>query len=131
VEEQAKGPVLNPVEMAMPTEKHVLTVLNSIPQYVEAFKAAFPDDKNPVTYDNFGKAIGAFERGLVTPGQWDKFLAGDATALTEAEKAGLAEYQRWLQIATSVHIWAAACIRSLVSNLSRHLRPGQGEGHQE
>lgn len=88
VEEQAKGPVLNPVEMAMGSDKEVIALLKSIPEYPAAFKKAFPNDKEPLTYDNFGKAIGAFERGLVTPSRWDKFLAGDQTALTEAEKAG-------------------------------------------
>lgn len=88
VEEQAKGPVLNPVEMAMPGEKQVIAVLKSMPEYVEAFKRAFPADKDPVTYDNLAKAIGAFERKLVTPSRWDKFLKGDENALTDEEKAG-------------------------------------------
>jgi len=89
VEEQAKGPVLNPVEMAMPSEEYVLQVLKSMPQYVEAFKAAFPGQKDPVTFDNVALAIGAFERKLVTPSRWDKFLAGDASALTREELEGL------------------------------------------
>jgi cytochrome c peroxidase len=89
VEAQAKGPVLNPVEMAMPSEKHAVTVLKSMPEYVAAFKKAFPKDADPVTYDNMGKAIGAFERGLVTPSRWDKFLKGDQAALTSAEKIGV------------------------------------------
>jgi len=88
VEEQAKGPVLNPVEMAMTSDKQVIAVLKSMPEYVDAFKKAFPDDKDPVTYDNMGKAIGAFERKLITPSRWDKFLKGDQTALTAEEKAG-------------------------------------------
>ena len=88
VEEQAKGPVTNPVEMAMKSGKQVIAVLQSMPEYVEAFKKAFPDDKDPVTYDNMGKAIGAFERKLITPARWDKFLKGDQTALTAEEKTG-------------------------------------------
>jgi len=76
----------------MPNEKHVLAVLNSIPEYVEMFKMAFPEDKNPVTYDNAAKAIGAFERKLVTPARWDKFLQGDAAALTDAEKTGFNKF---------------------------------------
>ncbi|MDP2997112.1 MAG: cytochrome-c peroxidase [Bryobacterales bacterium] len=88
VEEQAKGPVLNPVEMAMPNDRQVITVLKSIPEYVDAFKKAFPEDRDPVTYDNMAKAIGAFERKLVTPARWDKFLKGDQAALTEEEKIG-------------------------------------------
>jgi cytochrome c peroxidase len=88
VEEQAKGPVLNPVEMAMTSEKGVIAVLTSMPEYVDAFKKAFPNDRDPVTYDNMGNAIGAFERKLITPARWDKFLKGDQTALTAEEKAG-------------------------------------------
>ena len=88
VEEQAKGPVMNPVEMAMPNEKVVVAVLKSMPAYVQAFKAAFPADKDPVTFDNMAKAIGAFERRLITPSRWDKFLQGDQAALTPAERAG-------------------------------------------
>jgi len=89
VEEQAKGPVLNPVEMAMPSDKLVIAVLRSIPEYVDAFRRAFPKEKDPVNIDNMARAIGAFERGLLTPARWDKFLKGDAHALTFEEKAGL------------------------------------------
>lgn len=89
IEDQAKGPVLNPVEMAMPDEGQVLKVLKSIPGYQPMFAAAFPGEADPITYDNMAKAIGAFERGLTTPARFDKLLAGDQTALTDAEKAGL------------------------------------------
>ncbi len=88
VEEQAKGPVTNPVEMAMSSEDRVVAVLKSIPEYVAAFAQAFPGQADPVTFDNMAGAIGAFERRLVTPSRWDKFLKGDANALTVAEKAG-------------------------------------------
>ncbi len=88
VEEQSKGPVLNPVEMAMPSEAAVVAVLQSMPEYVTAFQKAFPDDKKPVTYDNMALAIGTFERGLMTPSRWDKFLQGNDLALTADEKAG-------------------------------------------
>jgi cytochrome c peroxidase len=92
VEEQAKGPILNAKEMAMPNEAAVLAVLNSIPQYVEAFKKAFPGDKTPVSYDNLAKAIGAFERTLATPSKFDQYLGGDDSALNEAEKRGLSKF---------------------------------------
>jgi cytochrome c peroxidase len=92
IEDQAKGPVLNPVEMGMADEKAVIAALKGIPGYPEAFAAAFPGEADPMTYDNMAKAIGAFERGLVTPSRWDKFLAGDATALTDAEKAGFTTF---------------------------------------
>jgi cytochrome c peroxidase len=89
VEEQAKGPVLNPVEMAMPSEAYVLQVLDSIPGYAPLFAAAFPDDPKPINYDSFGKAIGAFERRLITPSPVDAFIAGDLTALDDAQLRGL------------------------------------------
>ncbi len=88
VEEQAKGPVLNPVEMAMLDEAHVIRLINSIPGYEALFKEAFPEDLTPISYDNIAKAIGAFERKLVTPSRWDKFLKGDDTALSEEELEG-------------------------------------------
>ncbi|MDH4131167.1 MAG: cytochrome-c peroxidase [Gemmatimonadota bacterium] len=89
VEEQAKGPILNPIEMGMSSPEAVLARLMKIPGYREAFTAAFPDDPKPLTYDNVGRAIGAFERQLLTPSRWDKYLQGDQTALTTAEKQGL------------------------------------------
>jgi cytochrome c peroxidase len=90
VEKQAQGPVLNPVEMAMPNARKVLAVLESMPEYVSAFEKAFPEDREPLSHDNFGKAIGAFERRLVTLDRWDKYLEGETSALSAAEKKGLA-----------------------------------------
>lgn len=93
VEAQALGPVLNPVEMALKDEKAVLAVLNSIPEYVKAFEKAFPDEKPAVSFTAFGKAIGAFERRLVTPGRWDKYLGGDKAALSADEKKGVRAFK--------------------------------------
>ncbi|MGD8860350.1 MAG: cytochrome-c peroxidase [Myxococcales bacterium] len=90
VEAQAKGPVLNPVEMAMPDEGRVVETLKSIPGYEPLFKAAFPDDADPITYDNMAKAIGAFERKLMTKAPVDEFLGGDTDALNAQQQKGLA-----------------------------------------
>jgi cytochrome c peroxidase len=92
VEEQATGPVMNPVEMAMPDEKRVVETLASMPEYVELFKKAFPDEKEPISLKNAGRAIGAFERGLSTPGRFDKYLAGTKSALTTDELKGVAKF---------------------------------------
>jgi cytochrome c peroxidase len=92
VEEQAKGPVTNPVEMAMPSGKTVISVLKSMPEYPAAFKKAFPGQADSVTFENVALAIGAFERKLVTPSRWDKFLKGEQNALTPAEKAGFNKF---------------------------------------
>lgn len=88
VEEQAGMPILDPLEMAA-TEEHVLIVLASMPEYVERFQAAFPDQDNPLVYENVGNAIGAFERILLTYSPFDDFLKGNAKALTEEQKKGL------------------------------------------
>lgn len=92
LEDQAKGPVLNPGEMAMPSEAHVVKTIKSIPGYEAMFKKAFPADKDPITYDNIARAIGAFERTLATPSRFDKFLGGDEKALSADEKKGLEAY---------------------------------------
>ena len=89
VERQAMGPPLNPIEMGMTGGDHVEKVLKSIPGYVELFQEAFPEEKEPITYANFGKAIGSFERKLLTPAPWDEYLAGDEDAITNKQKAGL------------------------------------------
>ena len=91
VEAQAKGPVLNPIEMAMPSEEAVVAVLESIPGYPPLFAAAFPDSQG-ITYDDMARAIGAFERRLITPGRLDAFIEGDDDALSPAELAGLDQF---------------------------------------
>ncbi|MGH0037966.1 MAG: cytochrome c peroxidase [Myxococcota bacterium] len=92
VEEQARGPIQNPVEMAMPSGEAAETVLRSIPGYAPLFRAAFPDDPDPVRLDNAVDAIGAFERRLVTPSRFDDFLGGDEGALTAEERHGLSVF---------------------------------------
>ena len=92
VEAQAGGPVLNPIEMASPSEEHVVAVLASIPGYSAAFEAAFPESEVPLSYAHMTLAIGAFERNLLTPGRFDRFLAGDLDSLDGAERRGLATF---------------------------------------
>jgi cytochrome c peroxidase len=89
VEAQASGPMLNPVEMAMPNGAAVVTMLKSIPGYAPLFKAAFPGGADPITIANVTTAIGAFERKLVTKDRFDEYLGGDVAALTPAELDGL------------------------------------------
>jgi len=88
VEEQAKGPIVNPIEMAMKDQNAVVAVIKSIPGYAPLFQAAF-SGTNSITYDNLAIAIGAFERKLVSKDRFDKYLAGDLKALTRAEAHGL------------------------------------------
>ena len=92
VERQAMGPPLADIEMGMTDAAHVASVLKTIPGYVELFTKAFPGEDDPVTFENVGKAIGAFERKLMTPSPFDAYLKGDEDALTNEQKAGLNEF---------------------------------------
>ncbi|QKG28621.1 cytochrome-c peroxidase [Campylobacter sp. RM16187] len=82
---QAAGPMTALPEMAS-TPELVVDRLKSIPAYVAEFKNAFNSEIN---FDLVTTAIGIFERTLVTPSRFDKFLEGDKNALNEAEKKGL------------------------------------------
>jgi len=86
---QAKGPVQAGVEMAS-TPERVVDTLDSMPSYVERFGVAFPNEDDPVTFDNMARAIEAFEATLITPGsRFDQWLEGNDAALTDHEKEGL------------------------------------------
>ena len=100
VEEQALGPILNPIEMGMPNEDAVVNKLKKIEEYKALFAEAFKNEKDPIQYKNVGKAIGAFERTLLTPSRFDDFLNGDETALNDSEKRGLQKF---------VHMGCATC----------------------
>ena len=86
--EQAKGPVQAGVEMAN-TPDNVVATLTSMPQYVEWFEVSFPDEAAPVSFDNFAKAIEAYEATLITPAPFDAWLNGDDGALSDEQVAGL------------------------------------------
>ncbi|MCB9204164.1 MAG: cytochrome-c peroxidase [Flavobacteriales bacterium] len=89
VEEQAGGPILNPVEMAIPDKDFLVERLKNVDMYKEMFASAFPESNSPITYWNVQQAIAAFERTLITPSRFDDYLNGDSKALTLAEKEGL------------------------------------------
>lgn len=89
VEEQAGGPILNPVEMAIPSKDFLVKKLKDTKDYANLFKAAYPTDKDPLTFLNIEKSIGAFERTLITPSPFDNYLKNDSSALTDDQKCGL------------------------------------------
>ena len=86
--EQAKGPILNPVEMAMPEEAEVVKKLAAVPEYQTEFAKAFPASAEKISYDNIAHAIAAFERTLITRDRFDDFQKGDDRALTAIELQG-------------------------------------------
>jgi cytochrome c peroxidase len=90
LEEQAKGPLVNPVEMGMPDHASVVRRIASIPGYAREFRDVFGGDV-PVTIDHVAMAIAAYERTLITPNSpFDRYQAGDKTALSTAAQRGMA-----------------------------------------
>lgn len=89
LEDQAKGPILNPVEMGLPSAEEAVKRINAIPGYVEQFRTVFRT-QDAVTYDNIAKAIAAYERTLLTPDSaFDRYQKGDKKALSEQAKRGM------------------------------------------
>lgn len=88
LEEQAAGPVTNPIEMGMKSWDDVVARLKSIEGYQEAFEQAF--GKDSISKDTATKAIAAYERTLITPNSpYDNYVNGDASALTEQQIRGM------------------------------------------
>jgi cytochrome c peroxidase len=75
--------------MASP-QAHVAAQLKGIPGYVDEFAKTFPGAPDPITLPNVQKAIAVFEATLITPkAPFDRFLQGNASALSSAQKARL------------------------------------------
>ena len=88
LEEQAAGPVTNPIEMGMKSWDDVVARLKTIEGYQKAFEDAF--GKDSISKDNATKAIAAYERTLITPNSdYDKFVNGHQAALTPQQQRGM------------------------------------------
>lgn len=86
LEDQAKGPLINPVEMGNKDHKQVVSRLQQIPGYVDMFKKVF---KSTITIDNVAKAIAAYEKTLTTLNSpFDKYRAGDKKAISALAEEG-------------------------------------------
>lgn len=89
LEEQSKGPPVNPIEMGMEDLGAVIERIRAIPGYVPYFAAAFGAG-DVITMENAARAIAAYERTLITPGSaFDRYADGDATALTTTQRRGM------------------------------------------
>ena len=89
LEEQAKGPLTNPIEMAMTNHDLVIKRINQVPEYVSSFEKVFGKKGDVVNIENTAKAIAAFERTLVNmDSPYDRFLKGDKKALSAEAKKG-------------------------------------------
>lgn len=87
VEDQAEHALLSPA-FGHSDNAAAMKQVRRIPGYVELFTRAFPGKTDPVTAANWGRAIGAYERTLLTPSRWDKYLDGKIEALSDAERRG-------------------------------------------
>ncbi|WP_051953254.1 cytochrome-c peroxidase [Methylocapsa aurea] len=88
LEDQAKLPILNPVEMGQKSPDDVVAKLRAIPEYAASFKQVFGRD---LTYDDVAAAIGAFERTQYSGNApFDRFIAGDDRAIDDSAKRGWA-----------------------------------------
>ncbi len=94
LEEQAKGPLVNPVEMAMDSHDTIVTKrIAKIPGYVKAFKEVFGGSR-PVTIENTVKAIAAYERTLITRNSpFDRYINGDKKALSAEAVRGFETFK--------------------------------------
>jgi cytochrome c peroxidase len=87
LEDQVKHPLLSSFEMGMTSEKELTARLSTIPEY-QQFKRVFKSEG--LTIDTIAKAIAAYERTLLSGNSpFDRFIARQQTALTEAQKRGL------------------------------------------
>ncbi len=87
LEEQAKQPLINPVEMAMPSQDAVVEKVRGIEGYPEFFEKVYGTKE--ITIDHIAGAIASFERTLIefnSPFDW--FIAGNANAISESAKRG-------------------------------------------
>ena len=97
LEEQALGPIENPIEMGHDLNE-VVKALSEIPEYRRLFMRAF---QTGVSKDGIGKAIAAFERTILSGNSaYDRYAAGDANALTAAQKRGLDVFMNKADCAT-------------------------------
>jgi cytochrome c peroxidase len=86
-EEQAKLPILNPIEMGHPDQASAVAALSGDPTYAGMFQKAYGRTPN---YADIGRAIGSFERTLIfLDAPFDKYVAGDGNAISPAAQRGL------------------------------------------
>ena len=92
VEEQAVKALVSPLAYGNADYAAAEARLRALPGYRAMFEQAFPGEAEPVTAENWGKAIGAYERTLLTPAAFDRYLAGDQNALSAQAKQGLDKF---------------------------------------
>jgi cytochrome c peroxidase len=95
VEEQAVKALVSPLAYGNADFAAAEARLRALPGYRAMFEKAFPGEAEPVTAQNWGRAIGAYERVLLTPAAFDRYLGGDTTALSAQAKQGLDKFMSY------------------------------------
>lgn len=88
LQEQAGGPILNPVEMALPDEKTAIERINTLPAYQSLVQAAYGAPKI-TSYQQITEPLAQYQATLKTDDRFDDWLKGDTKALSALEKQGL------------------------------------------
>jgi len=115
LEDQAKGPVANPVEMGMSDVETAMERVRAIPGYKPWFDKAFGADS--MTVENAAKAVAAFERTLITPNSpYDRYVKGDKGAMTEQQVRGMNAF---------AEAGCAGCHSGVAFN-GPEMKPGEG-----
>lgn len=87
LEEQAVGPIANPIEMGM-THELAVERIRGIPGYRRQFESVFGTEE--IEIEHIGKAIAAYERTLISGNSpFDRFVAGERDALSPRAQQGL------------------------------------------
>jgi len=116
LEDQAKGPLTNPIEMAMDSHQAVVDRISKIPGYVSQFKRVFGD--KGVTIDGVAKAIAAYERTLITPNSpFDRYVKGDKKAMSPQAVRGMN---------TVIEVGCVSCHTGKNFNAADDLAMGEG-----
>jgi len=89
LEDQAEKSLLGPASFGNTDQQSAMAKLKAIPGYTVAFAQAFPGEEDPITSKNWGRAIAAYERTLLSPSRFDAYLAGEKNALSSIEQNGL------------------------------------------
>jgi cytochrome c peroxidase len=92
VEEQALKALVSPLAYGNADFAAAERRLRALSAYRPMFEKAFPGEAEPVTAVNFSKAVGAYERTLITPAPFDRYLEGDTAALSPKAKLGLEKF---------------------------------------
>ncbi len=95
VEDQATQALIGPPSFGNSDYNAAMAKIKAIPGYLPLFRKAFPQDRDPVTPANWGTAIGAYERTLVTPSPFDDFLKGNIESLSKSAKSGLKDFMEF------------------------------------